>query len=70
MRLHRARAKPTSLFALTAQTQPMLRSVMGLEAFPDTYNPGYFLVHFSAWALAALFAIQALLDVLTPSKPQ
>jgi hypothetical protein len=48
----------------------MLRSVMGLEAFPDTYNPGYFLVHFSAWALAALFAIQALLDVLTPSKPQ
>lgn len=61
---------PVALFALVVQTRPMLRSVMQLEGFPDTYNPGYFLVQVSAWVLAALVALQALLDLLISPPPR
>lgn len=53
---------PWSLFvALSAW--PMVRaSVRGLERFPETADPGYFLVKAALLLLAALLALQSLLD--------
>ncbi|HEX3537134.1 MAG TPA: TRAP transporter small permease subunit [Stellaceae bacterium] len=54
---------PWSLFVLIAGTPMVWRSVAQLEAFPETYNPGYFIIKASALLLAALVLIQALLDM-------
>lgn len=65
-RLERAGAllfvAPWALFILVAGWPMTLQSVLQLESFPDTYNPGYFIVKASAWALALLTLLQALLD--------
>jgi hypothetical protein len=39
------------------------RSVLTLEKFPDTFNPGYFLVKIAALLLAVLALLQALIDL-------
>jgi len=54
---------PWSLFILIGFAKPVWQSVLQLEGFPDTYNPGYFLVKLGAWLLALLALLQALLDV-------
>jgi hypothetical protein len=53
-----------ALFVLVAATAPTWRSIVGLEAFPDTANPLYFVVRASAWLLALGVALQALLDLV------
>ena len=55
---------PWSLFVVVAGWPMLERSVLGLEAFPDTFNPGYFIVKFSAWLLALLMALQSLVELL------
>ena len=55
---------PWSAFILYAATPAVWQSVLQLEGFPETYNPGYFLVKVAAWLLALLVLLQALLDVL------
>jgi TRAP-type C4-dicarboxylate transport system permease small subunit len=57
---------PWSLFVLVAGAAPVWQSVRQLEAFPDTYNPGYFIVKVSAWVLALLALLQALVDAARP----
>jgi TRAP-type mannitol/chloroaromatic compound transport system permease small subunit len=57
---------PWSLFILVAAGPAVLQSIGQLEGFPDTYNPGYFIVKASAWLLALLLFLQALLDLLRP----
>jgi TRAP-type C4-dicarboxylate transport system permease small subunit len=59
---------PCCGFALLAGAPQAARSVLGLEAFPDTFNPGYFVVQGSAWLLALLLALQAGLDLLLGSN--
>jgi TRAP-type C4-dicarboxylate transport system permease small subunit len=54
---------PWALFVLVAGAAPTWRSVVGLEAFPDTFNPLYFIVRASAWLLALGVAVQAVLDL-------
>ena len=54
---------PWAGFILVTGASSVWRSVLGLEAFPDTYNPGYFLVKIAAWLLALLVAGQAVLDL-------
>ena len=54
---------PWAVFVLVAATPPTWHSVVALEAFPDTGNPLYFLVRVSAWLLALLMLLQALLDL-------
>jgi hypothetical protein len=44
------------------------RSVLALEKFPETYNPGYFLVKVAALLLAVLALLQAVLDLLRPAR--
>jgi len=60
---------PWAIFVLFAGRKIVWWSVAQLEAFPDTYNPGYFLIKI-AMALMALLAIaQAILDVARPKIP-
>ena len=57
---------PWSLFFLLASWPMVAQSVRQLETFPETYSPGYFLLKASAWLLALLALLQALLDVARP----
>ena len=43
-------------------------SVAALERFPDTYNPGYFLIKLALWVLAGLVLAQAIVDIATPRR--
>lgn len=58
---------PWAAFILVAGASGAWQSVRGLEAFPDTFNPGYFLVKLAAWLLALLAAAQALRDAFGPA---
>jgi TRAP-type C4-dicarboxylate transport system permease small subunit len=55
---------PWSSFILYAATPAVWQSVLQLEGFPETYNPGYFIVKIAAWLLALLVLLQALLDLM------
>jgi hypothetical protein len=58
---------PWALFVVVAGAAPTWRSVVGLEAFPDTFNPLYFVIRCAAWLLAFALLLQALLDLATPA---
>ena len=61
---------PWAIFVLVAGAAPTWNSVVGLEAFPDTFNPLYFVIRASAWLLALLVALQALVDLAgVPGPP-
>jgi TRAP-type C4-dicarboxylate transport system permease small subunit len=63
---------PWALFILYTATPAVWQSIGELESFPDTRNPGYFIVKASAWLMAALQLIEALLGLLrgTPHPAQ
>ena len=44
------------------------RSAFQLERFPETYNPGYFILKLAVVALALLVLLQALVDVSRPEQ--
>ena len=48
----------------------MLDSVLSLERFPDTFNPGYFLIKVALWLLALLVLIQGVIDLFRPPTPK
>jgi TRAP-type mannitol/chloroaromatic compound transport system permease small subunit len=60
---------PWALFVLVAGAAQTWRSLLGLEAFPDTFNPLYFVVRCSAWLLALGIALQAVLDLVVAREP-
>ena len=43
-------------------------SLMEMEAFPETNNPGYFLVKSGLWLMAITIIAQALLDIFRPFR--
>jgi len=55
---------PWSLFILYAAWPALSQSVLQLESFPETFNPGYFLIKLGVWLLALLVLLQVVLDVL------
>ncbi len=57
---------PWAVFVLIAGAPDAWRSLRMLEAFPESYNPGYFLVKASAILLAVLLLAQGIIDVLRP----
>jgi TRAP-type mannitol/chloroaromatic compound transport system permease small subunit len=59
---------PWALFILIAGAPAVWQSLRGLEDFPETLSPGYFLVKASAWLLALLALAQALLDAARPRQ--
>jgi TRAP-type mannitol/chloroaromatic compound transport system permease small subunit len=59
---------PWALFMIWTVAATVERSVMGLEKFPDTFNPGYFLIKVAALLLAVLALLQTLLDAVRPAR--
>jgi len=59
---------PWALFVVVAGAPSTWRSVVGLEAFPDTFNPLYFVIRFAALLLALAMLVQALLDLTTAAS--
>ena len=57
---------PWALFLLVASKAIIVSSVMLLEAFPDTFNPGYYLIKLALWLMAALILVQAAIDLARP----
>jgi TRAP-type C4-dicarboxylate transport system permease small subunit len=58
---------PWALFVLVAGAPTTLRSAAQLERFPETSDPGYFIIKASTLLLALLVLLQALLDALRPA---
>ena len=50
---------PWALFLLFTSVAPVVQSVVQLERFPETNNPGYFIVKLALVLLAALLAAQS-----------
>ena len=48
---------------------PVWESVRTLEKFPDTLNPGYFLVKVAGWFMVAGVLLQTLAHVWRPGAP-
>ena len=63
-------AAPAAAFALVSSAAATWQSLLQLERFPETLNPGYFLVRFAAFALAALVLAQALADTFATREPR
>ncbi len=59
---------PWALFVLFASKDTVVNSVRGLEAFPDTSNPGYFVVKLALWVLAVCVLLQAVLAIARPAQ--
>ena len=57
---------PWALFVLIGGAKIVVPSLRVLEAFPDTYNPGYFVIKLALWVLAGLMLMQAIIDILRP----
>jgi TRAP-type mannitol/chloroaromatic compound transport system permease small subunit len=55
---------PWALFMIWTVGPTVLRSVLSLERFPETFNPGYFIIKLAALLLAVLALVQALIDVV------
>ncbi|MBS0321411.1 MAG: TRAP transporter small permease subunit, partial [Proteobacteria bacterium] len=58
---------PWSLYMLVAGAPDFLQSLRQLERFPDTFNPGYFIVKGSAALMALCAALQAVVDLVAPT---
>jgi TRAP-type C4-dicarboxylate transport system permease small subunit len=58
---------PWSLTLLVLSTPLAWRSLLALEGFPETSNPGYFMIKLALWLLAALLTLQTVAAVLTPA---
>jgi TRAP-type mannitol/chloroaromatic compound transport system permease small subunit len=59
---------PWALFILFASRSPVLSSLQSLESFPDTYNPGYFLIKAALWLMALVVIAQSIIDILHPDR--
>jgi TRAP-type C4-dicarboxylate transport system permease small subunit len=57
---------PWSCFVLVAAWPSVRQSVVQLEAFPETFNPGYFVLRIALLLLVALTLVQAMLDAIRP----
>jgi len=53
---------PWGAFLLVAMGSPALLSLMQLERFPETFNPGYFAIKLAVILLALLVVVQAIID--------
>ena len=54
---------PWALYLLATATPMAWRSLRAAESFPETYNPGYFMVKLALWLLALLLALQAVAEL-------
>lgn len=57
---------PWAVFVLVAGKPIVLASALGLESFPDTGNPGYFIIKLALWLMAVMILAQAAVDLVRP----
>jgi len=57
---------PWALFILISSYPTVISSLRLHEAFPDTANPGYFVIKMALWIMALTVLMQALLDIARP----
>ncbi len=60
---------PWALLVLIAGKSFVVPSVLELENFPETYNPGYFLIKCALWIAAITVIAQAIVDIARPIPP-
>jgi len=58
---------PWALFIVIGGAKLVIASLRTLETFPDTNNPGYFIIKLALWLLAGLILLQGAID-LTRSR--
>jgi len=54
---------PWALCILVTATPPNIRSLIQLEHFPETGNPGYFVIKLALWVLAIGVLVTSIIDV-------
>jgi TRAP-type mannitol/chloroaromatic compound transport system permease small subunit len=59
---------PWALFVLFAGKAYVISSVLGLESFPDTNNPGYFIIKSALWIMAIMIIAQSLVDIFRSAQ--
>ena len=57
---------PWALFVLISSKPIVMASLQLHEAFPDTANPGYFVIKLALWLMAVTILAQAALDIARP----
>ncbi len=61
---------PWSIIVLVTSRQIVLNSVAELERFPETFDPGYFLIKVALWLLALLILIEGVITLLRRRRPK
>lgn len=61
---------PWALFVLIGGRQIVMSSIAMREGFPDTFNPGYFLIKSALWIMAIMIIAQAVIDLLRPEPAE
>jgi TRAP-type mannitol/chloroaromatic compound transport system permease small subunit len=59
---------PWAVFMIVTAWPTVQRSVLGLEKFPESFNPGYFMIKMAAVLLALLALAQSLIDAARPRR--
>ena len=59
---------PWALFIFFASKSTVWSSVQLLESFPDTTNPGYFILKAALWVMALTILTQCVIDTLRPYR--
>jgi TRAP-type mannitol/chloroaromatic compound transport system permease small subunit len=54
---------PWALFVLIASKQPVVESVMLLENFSQTFNPGFFIIKLALWLMALTVLVQGIIEL-------
>lgn len=57
---------PWALFILWSSRLAVTSSLSLFERFPDTANPGYFLIKLALWLMVMLILAQAVVDIARP----
>lgn len=59
---------PWAVFVIFAGNSIIVSSVQLVERFPETYNPGYFIIKTALWLMSGLVAAQAVIDIVLPRR--
>jgi len=60
---------PWAVFVLVSSAGPVWTAIVGLEKFPGSFNPGYFVIRAALWLLAGLIALQSIVDLWRTWRP-
>ena len=58
---------PWALFILFASKSAVISSLQVREGFPDTGNPGYFIIKLALWIMAIIILAQSVLEIVPPA---